>query len=337
MSQFSCPVIRIPKVGKHPNADSLSIVTVEGCPVIFRTGDFQQGDAAIYVPVEAVVPKTVPGTEFLGDKRRIRAIRLRGIFSMGLLLPVSVLGAHAFVGEDVSTRLGITKWEEPEEVTMRDDQAPAPKANVPVYDVESWRKYGPFEGDPVVEVSEKLHGTNSRAVWVDGLHVGSHKTWKAESESNLWWRMARQYNLKEKLAKYPGLVFYYETYGANVQDLPYGHPKGKQSIAVFDIFDSGYAEVVRPGKWLSVDEVDDICGFLDLPRVPVLFRGLQSEILPKLEELSKGKSTVAPDQIKEGIVIKTVDPGYDIRYGRTILKLVGEDYMLRGGNRTERH
>ena len=61
MSQFSCPLIQIGKVGKHPNADTLSITTVDGGPVIFRTGDFAPGDYAVYIPVDAVVPESVPG------------------------------------------------------------------------------------------------------------------------------------------------------------------------------------------------------------------------------------------------------------------------------------
>jgi RNA ligase (TIGR02306 family) len=232
-------------------------------------------------------------------------------------------------GCDVSNTLGITKWEEPEVTTMQDDQAPAPKLNVPVYDVESWRKYGPFEGDPIVEVTEKLHGTNSRTVWCDGqLHVGSHRTWKKESETNLWWKMVVKYGLKEKLAlpRWEKLVFYYETYG-EVQDLHYGVKGAK--IAVFDIYNG------HTGQWLSTSRVHDICQELDLPQVPPLFYGKQSEVLDQLEGMSKGKSTLA-DNIREGVVIKTVDPGYDMRYGRTILKLVGEDYLLRRGG-TERH
>src|SRR5512133_2448361 len=109
MPIFSCPVVKLEGIKKHDNADSLSIVTVEGCPVVIRTADYKEGDNAVYVPVDAIVPESVPGTEFLKDHRRIRAARLRGVFSMGLLLPSSVLanGAPWAVGEDVAERLGI--------------------------------------------------------------------------------------------------------------------------------------------------------------------------------------------------------------------------------------
>jgi RNA ligase (TIGR02306 family) len=345
MSQFSVPVVRLGKIGKHPNADSLSLTTVEGGPCIFRTGDFREGDFAVYVPVDAIVPTSVLGTEFLKDKRRIRAVRLRGVFSMGLLIPTTVLpgqpatgvGVSGYApGEDVAGLLGITKYEEPEHLTTQDDLAPAPKVTYgpPVYDVESWRKFGPFEGDPEVIVTEKIHGTNSRAmslIEMDEelkfryqLHVGSHRTWKKPSDTNLWWKMAQQYDLVNKLSPpYDGLCFYFETYGSNVQDLPYGHAPGKRSIAVFDIFDT------KTNNWLDWNRVRRICSQLELPTVPVLYHGPLSGVINDLQELAKGPSVVAPSQIKEGVVIQTSKPGYDNRYGRTILKLIGEDYLLR--------
>jgi hypothetical protein len=55
MPEFSCPVVRVGPVTKHPNADSLSITEVDGCPVIIKTTDFKEGDLAVYVPIESVV------------------------------------------------------------------------------------------------------------------------------------------------------------------------------------------------------------------------------------------------------------------------------------------
>jgi RNA ligase (TIGR02306 family) len=338
MSQFSVPVIQLGKVGKHPNADTLSITTVMGCPVIFRTGDFVEGSLAIYVPVDAVVPKIVPGTEFLGDKRRIKAMKIRGIFSMGLLLPASLVtpdpyGNYPAIGDDMSDYLCITKYEEPEDLRTGTATAKAPKLPfpAPVYDIESWRKYGPFTdaaADEVV-ITEKLHGTNSRFVFAEGeLHVGSHTQWKKNEPGCVWWRMARQYNLAEKLAKWPDFIFYGETYGA-VQDLRYGHEKGQASLRFFDIYDA------NTGKWVDDAPFERILGELDLTRVPVLYHGPLAGA-PDLDELAKGKSTIA-DNIREGIVIKPTEELWCDTYGRVILKLVGEDYLLRRGSTTEFH
>ncbi len=329
MSEFRVPVVKIGKVGKHPNADSLSITQIDGCPVIFRTEDFREGDLAIYIPVEAVVPETVPGTEFLGKHRRIKAMKLRGVFSMGLLLPLvhdqlPIVSMVGNVGDNVAAELGITKYEEPLPVAMRTDMAPPPKTAypVPVYDIESHRKYRHvyLPGERVI-VTEKLHGTNARFVYIDGqLHCGSHNSWKKQDERSAWWRVAKEYDLDRKLANYPGEVFYGEIYG-QVQDLKYGSKPGELKLAIFDIYNS------NKGHWLDSDE---FCLHLDwvvLPSVPVLYVGPYTDFLDAMCDGNSVASTVP--QIREGIVIKPVVERRDNEIGRVITKLVGEQYLTR--------
>ena len=100
MSMFSVPVVRVGPYIKHENADSLSITQVLGCPVIFKTGTYNEGDLAIYVPVDSIVDTTVPELSFLqtSDKTRVRikAKKLRGVFSMGLLIPAPAGGAAIY-------------------------------------------------------------------------------------------------------------------------------------------------------------------------------------------------------------------------------------------------
>jgi hypothetical protein len=45
MSEFHVTVIQLGKVGKHPNADNLSITSIHGgYPCIINSGDFKEGD-----------------------------------------------------------------------------------------------------------------------------------------------------------------------------------------------------------------------------------------------------------------------------------------------------
>ena len=45
MSEFKVEVVKIRKIEKHPNADTLSITNIHGgYPVVFRTEDFNEGD-----------------------------------------------------------------------------------------------------------------------------------------------------------------------------------------------------------------------------------------------------------------------------------------------------
>jgi len=111
MSEARAIVVRH-KLRKHPKADTLSIADIEGAAwqVVVRTADFAQEGTAIYIPVDTVVPE-VPEFEFLRDRKfRIKAIKLRGEYSYGLLIPNK---DNLPVGEDVTERMGIKKYEPP--------------------------------------------------------------------------------------------------------------------------------------------------------------------------------------------------------------------------------
>lgn len=351
MSEFTVPVVRIEQVRKHENADSLSITEVDGCPVIFKTTDFQEGDLAVYVPVESAVPVDGPFA-FLATKEgqktsRIKAKKLRGVFSMGLLMPLSVLklegpgGVSAatvsqelgnMVGHDVSHLLNIVKYVEPEKNLPlgagQRDKHPPDSSTAPVYDIESHRKYKRVfvVGEEVV-ITEKIHGCNARFVWrqAEGedaprLFVGSRSYFNKESEDNIWWKVARKYDLAAKLSLYPDYVLYGEIYG-QVQDLKYGAtPENPLMFRAFDVYNK---QMKRFLDWADFVAVTDAIG---VPRVPVLYQGAYSDEV--VVNCSQGNSTIA-GHIREGCVIKPIKECWDDRLGRVITKLVGEQYHLR--------
>jgi hypothetical protein len=118
MTEFRTEVVRIGEVKKLPNSDTLSITSANGYPVIVKTGDFTEGDLAVYVPVDALVPVAAEEFSFLDDGKgkthaRIRARKLRGTFSMGLLVkPRRFSWAE---GDNVQAELKIEKFLPPAE------------------------------------------------------------------------------------------------------------------------------------------------------------------------------------------------------------------------------
>lgn len=351
MSTFGCPIVEIGKVGKHPNADTLSITQVEGCPVIFRTDDYKPGDLAIYIPVDSVVPLDREVFKFLAKKEfqktaRVKAAKLRGIFSMGLLVPITALTTEPrddlgkpldrehLIGTNVATDLGVVKYEEPEENMSTAANRERDPGFCPVYDIESYRKYKYVftEGEQVV-VTEKIHGCNARFAFRKEaadeqarLYVGSHHQFKKDGE-NIWWQVARQYMLAETMEKLPGKVLYGEVFG-QVQDLKYGTTKERPLLfRAFDIYDT------VAGRFMDWPSFRATCNQYNIPYVPVLYEGPYSPTL--IEPMSEGKSTLA-DQIKEGFVIKPVTERWERATGRVILKLISEQYLLRKDG-TERH
>lgn len=104
---------------KHPNADALSIIRIDGYQVVGRTEDWLNVPLGAYLPPDSVVDVTRPEFAWLDDhsgktQMRIKARRLRGEWSMGLLVPAP---PGAQLGDDVAAQLGVTHWNPPEETS----------------------------------------------------------------------------------------------------------------------------------------------------------------------------------------------------------------------------
>src|SRR3972149_2610059 len=316
MSEFKVDVVRIREVEKHPNADTLSICHIHsGYPVIFKTGDFHPGDLAVYIPVDALVPLEDSRFAFLKGRTRIRASKLRGIFSMGLLIPAEASWEE---GEDVQELLKIKKYEPLEQINMGTENEHCPFVFPNYTDIAGLRRWPDIlqDGEPVI-ITEKIHGTNAKYMWKDQrLWVGSHNTVKKEDSKNLWWRVAHDYNLTSKLQHYPDIVFYGEIYGW-VQNLRYGHSQGKVSLVLFATLD-----LLGAGWHCNPSYIFDE---LELPRAPVLYFGPWNKELVKYAE---GNTTVSgANHVREGFVVKPMIERFDDRIGRVILKYHGEGYL----------
>ena len=190
MSTHSCDVVEV-KLETHPNADTLSIVRVGGWQCLVRTDDWKDGDLAVYVPPDSIVPQGDPQFEFLGDHRRVKAKKLRGVWSAGLLVPAP---EGAQVGEDLMEKLGIEHYEPPLPMSTGGDNVKPPAGVFPVYDVENFNRYPDViqPGERVI-ITEKIHGANARYTWQDDqMYVGSRKNWKKEDEKSIWWKAFQQ-------------------------------------------------------------------------------------------------------------------------------------------------
>lgn len=333
MSTFVCDVVVIPGFGDHPDADRLQLTQVYGSQVIFQRGQFQKGDKAVYIPVDALVDVSRPEFAFLKQKdgrqwERVKAKKLRGIYSEGLLIPANPAWQE---GYDAKDELGVRKYEEKVDGTIFGGDQEADPGFMPTFDLEPYGKNKKHLriGERVI-VTEKLHGTNARYGFKDGeLFVGSHHTFKRCDPNNLYWSVAIRHNLAENLAIH-GLnrfVLYGEIVG--VQDLKYGTAPGETFFRAFAMFDSRFS------RWLDYEEFVRLTDLLDIKRVPVLYDGpYEPEVV---EALRFGKTVAGGDHIREGIAIVPAIERRDIRVGRVAFKLVSEDYKMRGGVATEYH
>lgn len=106
-------------------ADKIEVATVLGWKVVISKSDnFKVGDKVVYIEIDSKVPER-PEFEFLRDRKfRVRTIRLRGQYSQGLIVPLSILGKGDYeVGQDVTKKLGITYYV-PEDNTRKAAKPP---------------------------------------------------------------------------------------------------------------------------------------------------------------------------------------------------------------------
>jgi RNA ligase (TIGR02306 family) len=325
MSEFSIRVVKVGPIAKHPNADNLSLVHVNDYPVVIRTGEFRENDLAVYVCVDAVVPADDPRWEFLKGHNRIKAKRLRGVFSMGLLAKAE---PGMTEGEIVAERMRITKYEPPEPASTGGEAEKCPFDWPKYTDLESIRRYPDVlqVGEEVI-LTEKIHGTSARYVWMDGrVWVGSHKEVKRQTEESAYWKPVKFFDLEKRLAAIPGIAIYGEVYGW-VQDLRYGHKPGMVSLVLFDAMD------LKTMRYLDVDPFLELARMLEIPTVPIIYRGPWKE---DLKVLAEGTSLLKTpiheeviDHVREGFVVRPVKERFDERIQRVALKYHGEGYLTR--------
>lgn len=330
MSIHKIPVVPI-VLERHPNADSLSIVRVAGFTYVARTSDWEGVPLGAWIEPDYVVPADRPEFAWLSTSHkvienngikgyRIKVKRLRGIMSMGLMVPAP---AGAQVGDDLADHFGIVRYEPPIPMSTGGEACKPPPGIRYVYDVENAYNFAHLftDGEEVV-ATEKIHGCNGRFAFVNEMHAGSRTEWKRNDPTIIWWKaLANHPEIEEFCKANPEITVYGEVYG-QVGGFPYGFEKGKIGIIVFDL--------LRDGSWVDHDEAREIGK--NLPWVPVLYRGPWDK--DKLFALAEGKSEIAKsrgaDQIREGIVIKPIKERGNLEIGRTQLKIVSNAYLEKG-------
>lgn len=368
MSKFAVKVEKI-TISRHPNADALELANIADYQAIVRKRQFHDGDLVAYIPEQAIVPEALlkemglEGKLAGKDGNRVKAIRLRGVLSQGLVYPAR---RGWKLGDDVTEELGITKWEPTIPAHLAGDVFNAGLDRTLKYDIENIKKYPRvIEPGEQVVFTEKLHGTwcmfglvpknmmhpnpeYGRLVISSKGLSGRGLALKPNSErniENLYVRTAKFLNIdnrisfafghqiKDDLNPVPVFVLG-EIFGNGIQDLGYGANIDKDANIGFRVFDV-YVGKPGSGRYLNDDELDQACKRLALPRVPVLYRGPFWH--SKVAEFTDGLETLSGKgmHIREGIVIRPVIERTDPELGRVQLKSVSGDYLTRKGNVTE--
>lgn len=315
------------KMVKHDNADSLSVCKIfGGYTCVLRTEDWIGKEKAAYIPPDSLVDTGRPEFDFLKKDAkadgwaRIKARKLRGINSYGLLVPVP---NDTLVGEDWTEKLNVKHYE-PEEEREAGLGGKSQNTKSPVhfskYDIDTAMKYHyAFEEGEKVFCVEKVNGQNWRGTCKDGqIYVGSRNFWKADLPTCLFWKTLRSDpNIEKFIRDNPTCLLFGESYG-NVGGFRYDLPAGEVKLAVFDIFD------MSQGRWLDFEEARYLGR--DLPWAPIV--KVMHWNLEQAIKVAEFKTILGNGvHIAEGIVISPEKERYHPKAGRVKLKIVSSTYL----------
>lgn len=251
MADFECRVVRV-EILSHPNADQIEIAKVGDFQSIVKKGQFENGALAVYIPEQALVPEWMLREMNLWDEfsgkgglagsegRRVKAIKLRGVVSQGLVYPGAVVldgeapelslhnpedgGKNAFFleGMDASEFLGIVKYEQPLPSHMRGRAIGADYGATHKYDFDNLKKTpNLFDVGELVVITEKIHGTLLQ-VCVVPEDMANEKYYKGRvvltskglggngiildhnDKTNLYAQAAKKHGLLDKMLNYYG-------------------------------------------------------------------------------------------------------------------------------------
>ncbi len=358
------PVTKILAINEHTNATSLELATVYGFQVVVPKNRYSVGDSVVYIPIDSILPQDVEEKLFGKDAKvkltnsRVRQIKLRGLVSQGMIATPESLGVKSYkLEEDISSLLGITKYEPPTKEIVITKGSRKLKRNTPHPDFTTFNgltnmKWIPtaFEGKNVV-IQEKCHGSLGRASMLpyrantllkrvkrffgltpthefvygsNNVDITNSRSYKGFYDEDIYGKVFRKINAHLKIEE--NEIIYGEIIGPGIQK-GYDYGLKEHKFILFDVkrlYSDGSQEYLNP------DEVEEYARERGFDFVPVLYKGPFNLELAK--QMAEGPSIYAPVQkVREGVVVK-LQENYSVAGQKQAAKIVGEGFLSNKDN-----
>lgn len=322
------------------NADAIELAHIQGWQCVVKKGEFVPGDAGVFFEIDAVPPDE-PRYQFLWRSKdgtvaaqpanfRLRTIRLRGVLSQGLLMPLArfpELPPDLPAGTDLTDTLAVAKWEP--QIPLNDEVDGPFLPGVPKTDeirVQSVPEvFAELAGRPYV-ITVKCDGTS--ATYGMNRHTGAFtvcgRNWSIKRGTNAYWHAAEKYQLETVLARHPEMVVQAELIGPGIQKNRLG--LRSLQLAAFNVYDQ------EARRFLSHDEAAAFLASIGVPMVEVLERGdAFAHDQASLLALAEGFYTGTRNE-REGIVIRPQTECFSqVLGGRLSFKAISNRFLLKGG------
>ena len=361
-----CFVARINEVKPIEGADNIELGVIGGWNCIIKKGEYTEGDLVVVATTDAVIPQELSDamnvTNYLRKGQRVRTVKLRGVYSECLIIPISMAAkATGYAntkwdeGEDLMDVLKIYKYEPPAVQVQLASGRKIKYHQNPNFGI--YYKFpniknvkGMFDEFDEVEVTRKIHGTNARYgivkknklsiwdkvkrlfgdKWIEYEYVyGSHNVEKGFDsqgfyDSDVWRTIADKYNIRERL--WDLLKLSKDIYGIDSGIVIYGeiYGPGIQKNYDYGLTEIDYAgfDVTINGEYVPLNRAFMIHTALELKYVPILDVDVWSQELQDRYVFDKIEGTKVPH---EGVVIKKIDGDR-----HKIAKVINPDYLIYG-------
>lgn len=322
-------------------ADNIEQVNILGWNVVVKKNEFKEGDLCVYIEIDSICPEK-PHFEFLRNKNfKVKTIKLRGVISQGLILPIDILPkGHYNVGDDVTTVLGITKHDD-SEITFPNRPVKKYKGWKKLYyklfgkskkkksDFPSWVKKTDetriqnmphvLDTNDLFVITEKVDGCSATFTLRKKLfgyeYVVCSRNRIADKDS-CYTEMSKKYdienNLKDLFKKFgceKHITIQGEIVGPKIQSNKY---KLKENdLYVFNL--------LVDGELLDSRYAARRLEYRKFKFVPILGRSQLPKTVDEMVKLADGKSKLE-DVLREGLVIRKRDTSFKVISNEFLLK-----------------
>ncbi len=334
-------VAKILELTPIEGADRIETATVLGWKVVVQRYLYSVGDLAVMIFPDTLVPKKFLDGAYQGDSKvRLKTVKLKGQYSAGLLLPMTIVGDSFSEGDEISELLGVEKWVAPASASIAGDAA----GNFPTMIISKTDEMNiRSEPEAVLEantnvlfkdnamvVTLKCDGSSGTFIYKDdAFRVCSRNIELKDTESNVFWQVARKYNLQEKLKAFGvDVVIQGEVCGPGIQ----GNPMKLTELTFFAF----QLKDLSTNKWLHWDSFVDFCNRNDIPHVNEVYRFYLNEEplnIDRLQEIANNAKYDNGRTNAEGIVVRPARPipSAALQKSWWSLKVMNQPYDMKKG------
>jgi len=341
MERKLASIQKVTDIQPIPDRDFIVQAKVLGWPIITRKDEFEEGDLCVFFEIDSLLPPENQVFTFMDKYRyRVKTLKLRGVLSQGLALPLTSFDMHGFEEDDDVTKLLDIKKHNPKEPGGVAKMIGQMKCTRPFWipkTDETRLQSRPgvlkeIEGT-TVRITTKCDGSSFSAGYYaadDEFHVCSRNRSIKEADDSVWWKIAHRYQLREKLRIVheqtgQSLCIQGEICGPSIQKNRMG--LSDHTLLVFDVWS------IDNQRYLDTEDQMNIINELGLLSVPIEgeFTIVYGTTLDEFLEWARGNYRYT-DHPREGIVVRPLMEAYSPALkGRASFKVINNDFLLKIG------